>query len=729
MTIPPLTSCPSSTPGTSASVPHGDLAQVESFLQQAEPTPANPIRIVLRALRGRWLLAGLACMSFGVVFALVGYRATRPSYQTSGLVRVSPIAARILYQNDDNQLLPMFESFATAQISYLKSRPVLERALMDSRLAQAGWSNRPDDLVRLGDALKVERKDRSELITVSAQSIDSMIAMSLVNAVLDAYEDIYGENAEQKVSVKEQRLFSRESELESQLKDIDRRMLEIGHEHGIESIVKAHERKLAQLEEKDQKLVEIGGSIAQQEGSDAKGASIDAGDAGIIRLTVLDQAMADLMLDRARRSAALVTLRDRYQDSHPKVRQLSGEIVAIEQAIQERREQLSLLGKTGVLSGTGMEEGAKTVDQLKQLRTELEGSRNILAQEAVDLNRKKLLLSLLADERGQIRSMLEEIRRGLEQVRVESRSTLPGRIEVAVRASAPTKPIADMRVAFAAGGGAAGIVLGLLSVVLMSMLQQRVRYSEDLDEFEHRAPRLAVLPDLKQVAPVGDDRIRRGLCDLRNQLQLRSRGGARRVIAVTSIGDGAGRTTVATGLAEAFAISGMRTAIIDADWLQSKVTEHYSLGNTKGLRDAIGCDRQEVEQHAVGTNKLWIVPIGQDPAVADASTSWGSLQRVLSATATDRDVIIIDAGNWDAQLTARLTVAIADQTLFVIPRGQALSPVRTAIGQIHLQRPGQLFTVVNCAAPDDPALPSVVTTLPAFRSTESSAGTARSNAS
>lgn len=716
MNPPSITSCQTPSHGNEAGVPLGDLARVESFLQQAEPMPANPIRIVMRALRGRFLLASFLCLLLGGALALAGYRATRPSYQTAGLVRVSPLAAKILYQNDDNQLMPLFESFVTAQVAYLKSRPVLERALTDPRLAEAGWGNGPDDLARLNEALKVERKDRSELITVTAQSVDRMVAMSMVNAVLDAYEAIYGEKAEQKVSVKEQRLYSRESELESQLKEIDRKMLDIGKEHGTESIVKAHERKLAQLEEKDQKVVDIAASIAQQEASGARGASIDAGDGEITRLTVLDQAMADLLLDRARRSATLATLRDRYQENHPKVRQLSGEIAAIEQAIQSRREQLSLLGKTGVIAGTGAKEEAKTIDQLKQLKIELEASRSMLSQEAVELNQKKQMLSALADERGQIRSMLEEIRRGLEQVRVESRSTLPGRVEVAVRASQPTKPVTDRRAVFATGGGAAGVVLGLIGVVLMSILRQRVRYSDDLDEFEHRAPRLAVLPCVKHEVPADDERIRMALCDLRNQLQLRSRSGNCRVIAVTSIGSEAGRTTVATGLAEAFALSGLRTTIVDADWAQSEVTRRYSLGESKGLRDAIACDRHEIEQHAAGANKLWIVPIGRDSHVADASTSWGSLQRVLSATATERDVIIIDAGGWDAQLTARLTVAIADITLVVIPRGQAISPVRTAIGQMHLLHPGQLFTVLNHADRNDPALSSVLMKLPEFRS-------------
>src|SRR4051812_38226328 len=76
----------------------------------AEPaegeSQANPLLVVHRLLRGRYLWAvalGLVGLIGG---GIGGYLATKPTYQSAGLVRVRPTLPRVLYENDQNSMLP-----------------------------------------------------------------------------------------------------------------------------------------------------------------------------------------------------------------------------------------------------------------------------------------------------------------------------------------------------------------------------------------------------------------------------------------------------------------------------------------------------------------------------------------------------------------------------------------------------------------------------------------------
>ena len=74
-------------------------------------------------------------------------------------------------------------------------------------------------------------------------------------------------------------------------------------------------------------------------------AARDLDHAALQRATLLDNALASMMVERSQRMAAIETLKGRYQPDHPRLRDATVELSTLEGAIAERREQIAMLAE------------------------------------------------------------------------------------------------------------------------------------------------------------------------------------------------------------------------------------------------------------------------------------------------------------------------------------------------------------------------------------------------
>ena len=111
------------------------LAQVRDFIDADEAPPAlDPIGIARRALRGRERRVALMTLLVALLAAIMAYLAIKPSYQSSGMLRVLPREGKILYSDSDDSRLRLYDAFVTAEMQLLSSRPTLEAALQHLQL-------------------------------------------------------------------------------------------------------------------------------------------------------------------------------------------------------------------------------------------------------------------------------------------------------------------------------------------------------------------------------------------------------------------------------------------------------------------------------------------------------------------------------------------------------------------------------------------------------------------
>src|ERR1700683_95739 len=84
-------------------------------------------RLILRALRGRYRLTLMLALLAGTIGAAIGWFWAGPLYRSEGMVRIASALPAVIQQTDQNQPIPMFESFMQAQQELVTSRNVLDK--------------------------------------------------------------------------------------------------------------------------------------------------------------------------------------------------------------------------------------------------------------------------------------------------------------------------------------------------------------------------------------------------------------------------------------------------------------------------------------------------------------------------------------------------------------------------------------------------------------------------
>jgi hypothetical protein len=377
----------------------------------------------------------------------------------------------------------------------------------------------------------------------------------------------------------------------------------------------------------------------------------------------------------------------------------------IDEAIEDRRNQLSTLGTTGTLTKSGSADKPDSLDDLKSLRDRFVARRDDIQQEARDLNDRLIRLEFFRKERDESRLLLDETRRALEQVRVESRHSLPGTVEIKSRGNVPAGPASNKRLAFAMAGGGFGSFSGIAAVVAFGFVFRRYRYTDDLSAGRPEADLVGVLPVVREGQPDRDPAFARAIHRLRINLQLKSRhhrGG--QIIVVTGPRRGAGSSTTALALAGAFNQARQQTVLVDADFTEAQLTTRLGLTGVAGVREALLDGHLNGQLPEGPTGVLRTLPLGAADHFSDEHVSHRPLADLCQQLRSRCDQVIVDVGPLSERLVARLAAALADQVLFVVPAGEAAGTVDPVLDELARLAPGRVHSILNSAAADDPLI-------------------------
>ena len=457
------------------------LGEIRDFIETDAPSPVDPLGIIVRTVRGRVFSIGWITAVAGLLLAILAWLAISPGYQSTGVLRILPREAKLLYADADDSRLRLYDAFTNAEVHLMQSRPVLEAAWheLHERFhgSPAQTFTMPKDSGELARLFSIT--NRKGLVTVAAKSGDPVLSAAAVNAVLGAYE-AHKEAARNRVNeVRRSELEERESQLAGTLERLDARYHEIGGEHDLTSLSKAHIAKTAQLELLEERIGELGNTIAQFQRTGAVGAD-DIRNAEIQRALLLDQAMAEMTYERASRLAQLATLRSRYRPTHSKIVTAELELTTLEDAIAERRDQITTLGNVGALTGGTSQSSEQSLDELESVRQKLLERRVVLSNEAGELIGKLVQMRRVVAEQKRVVELLDETKQALDEVIVESQAGLSRTIEIIADAKVPDRPIDDKRKPMAFGAAFFGSMATVVGFILMTLLNPRARYSDDL---------------------------------------------------------------------------------------------------------------------------------------------------------------------------------------------------------------------------------------------------------
>lgn len=662
--------------GETAQIGNQALWQVQNFVEAEAAAPVNPVKTVLRLMRGRWLKVVFTSAVCGIAFALIAFNLMKPAFESQGLVRLVAKEPKILYADNDDSRLRLYDAFVSAEATYLQSQQVLSRAhdLLLEDLDENGAAVSPPALKDLGDALTVNKL--KGLISVTAKSADPAQSQRMVNALLRGYTDLQTRQSDSRQTLRARELEARVQELSAKQFALSEELLAIGEEYDASSLAKAHLTKVTQLEELDIRIAELTNTLVEMEASDGA-LDADTGDMEIKRATLLDRAMADMVFERAKRAAELEKLQLRYMPEHPKVATLAASLRVIDEAIETRRRLIATLGKTGAITGTDGAEKSQSLAELQALKRKLMNRRNDLSEEAKMLNSKLIQLKRINAEQSQISGMLAETRRILDQVLLESRNSMPGTIEILSRGSLPSVPASDKRKQFAALGLMAGAGMAAVIMLLLRQLAPTLTYSDDL---------AGSLPPSVEATTLPPSPVAAHAAAFVSDMQLHAgwRRDGTNVVSLTRFSDQS--HIPATMIAAAAASQGLRTLLVCA--------AEDGAGDGVGFAGSVAGHADADPTHIEGYDYL-----GYGRGAAANGYSLQAARDWLQKTAQHYDLILIYSGVAERHYSTRIMPRLADISVAAVGPGDEKRLVRRFFSQSQNLMP--LFVE---ARPEDPGL-------------------------
>ncbi len=657
------------------------LASVQDFV--SEESNNNPLSFLLRQIKGRVHKLVLPAIVAGLLFGAVGYSLKAPTYETNGLIKISATQSSILKEEQHSGRSKHFDTFVEGELRYLKSHEVANEVIQTLQKEY----NQEITVKKLNDLIKVKR-DKS-LISLTATGEDKDYVTLVLDTMISSYLRLHHNQFRDRRNYREQELLVREAELLKDLELVNQQMLEVGGAYGVATLLKAHVIKVEQLEELDQRISDLRNQILELEtiGEDA---NLDSIATEIKRSILRDHALADMVYDQSTRAATLMRLESRYQNDHPKVVAAASELKVMTDLINERRKQITALSRTGVRAEGSAPE--QNVPQLKVLLQRLLSRQDSLSEEAKSLNEKLIQLEFLNKESNAIRVLLDETRRILDEVRVESRNALPGVVEIMYRPEKPVEPIKDKRKIFALLGGIVGAMFVSALVIFGWLLKPTVRHEEDILDI---GAGTSVLGSLPLMFDVSDESYQQAILSLRNQIQLLrahpfDENRRARCIAVTGCSASTPVKQTAYAVAESFQVCGLKTLFIEAD-LVNRIESHEAV---PGWWEAL--TGKKVQAQSV--RGLDVLPIGQAGAKSDGAVSLTRVKSAIDHFASDYDVIILDTGSYAGHLSTEIIASQTDINVLLVDAGSSTGKARQISHRLSLHSNNPIQVVLSSAA-------------------------------
>ncbi|MGD1916830.1 MAG: GumC family protein [Phycisphaerales bacterium] len=636
----------------------------------------NPIMLVHRALRGRYLLAIAIGMVLAIPGALVGYKLMPPVYTSEGRITIDPTRPVVLYENEINDAITGFESFVRSQSNTLRSPRVLQDAA--NRLVDDGHlPPNPANWVRLQSATQVAVGRGSRDMRVLVTMRDPRLAERTAAMILASYIEIAEQEAEgvwtNQINAVREILDTARLDRESALAEARR----IAEEKGTIDLERRRlfvQEQLELLEREIQDLEIDRPPVPEFEGtSDSEQSRRELTDD---ELAEIDPDLGSLHAQRRAIEQRMTALLARVTERHPDYLAAVDERESVQVLIAQRTAELRELDLAFVSAG-GF--GGQRLQALKAIKEERITESRELAKAARDIE-------AFREEARLAQERIDLATRRAESLRTEQQAAREGRIRISQQAEVPFGPSEDRRKPLAAMGAAGGFGFSLFAFTAYGFLRPRYRYVADLEDEPASPPVLGLVPQVADGKIEGDDAAQAGVHQIRSLLESMSQPGHGRVIVITSATAAEGKSTLAAALAASMAHAGRRTLLVDGDLVGRGVSSRLAARELLGLSDFVargGEGASECIHEVEGRKNLELMPAGIAEGFEAEQLSSQAVEDMVQGIRQKYDAVVIDTGPILGSLEANAAVAQADQVVLVVSRGQNARLVKLAIERLH----------------------------------------------
>lgn len=703
---------------------------------------ASPTELIASILRFKWTIALISILVSAPVIALIWTQIV-PEYHARAEVRVRPIIPRLVFNTEDNGMIPLYESFVNTQVSLMRSPTVLQRVLDQQAVQQTQWyqstpttflqrvrASHTPPMERLRESLSVRPRPRTEIIDVSFNDPSSTEAKTIVNAVLDQYimytelrsdatrDEIYKQLVQQRNTLR--------GEISGQEMVIADRRKSLGT-GAPEELVASKRLHLDQLQVNlsalQQSIAILEWDIKQLGQGDANDVTADADAvAEADRQKAYYEDTEWRQLDLNIRTLEHQMGNSVYGARHPNRIKLQKDVEFARTLLQEREAQLQELWENRANtmavnplgSGNPAEmQGAQARNALAYRLSRTRHEERLLLDElarqreefgSVFANAQMLMKENLEMERK--RELLGAVQQRIDQKDMER--NVAGSIEVLTPAFSSTTPEKDRRVVYTAMSLFLGLGLGAGAAFLRATRNQAIRAAKDIPQ-PLRVPFLGHVPLVNATRAPG-----KALCDeleqnqfmliesirvLRTALLARLNGRSGATVLVTSANEGTGKSSFTIVLGRSLAQAGRKVLMIDTDFHKVTLSKRFDLTAEPGFVEALrNKTLAKLPIYATKTPGLDIMPAGNqngNETTFDEIAN-GAFKSCISRVRKQHhyDVILLDASPILPVADATILAGQVDGTILV-EREQISqrAHVLSAMGRLHSAGGTMLGTV------------------------------------
>ena len=558
-----------------APVLRSDVAVAADAEQPGDRAAPNPLRLIHSLLRGRYIVTFLLAAVLMAGGAVVGYRATVPIYQSTGLIRIKPTVPSGQPGGQDS-IMPAFEVFINSQVAFLRGERVTTKAMEDPAWQERRPGLSPQAMAAFRGSLDVGSTGGSEMVQVSFKDADPGVAMVAVKCVIKSYLELFGSAETEGSAERLTKLRVLRIEQSNLLRSKNASMATVaGTDFDPESLEKMYVHCLAELHKCEADWNEAQRLLAGNDTSPAdkkpgRGSATQPALLTPEEIASVDGGMHQLLADRRAAQLALALARVRLMSAHPQVTEAQQKLAIIDADIEAYAERYEQSRALVVRDGEAVPQNPGEL-VLFGLRTKERNLRRLYDESAAKtklLGQKVVSIQSLKREADAIKQMLDETNDAIRHL--EFQASFGGRITTVSEGDRPLEPLLDKRKKLAGAGAFGGGALGVVLMLGIGLLNRRLVTVQDAHLAMHRFDRvLGVLPHVAGDGGDPDEAATAAHCvhHIRTLLQLEPGLPERRVFAITSPSPGDGKTTLAIALGMSFASCGARTLLLDCDMI------------------------------------------------------------------------------------------------------------------------------------------------------------------
>ncbi|HWU17071.1 MAG TPA: Wzz/FepE/Etk N-terminal domain-containing protein [Devosia sp.] len=630
------------------------------------------VRLIIASVIVVVTLAGLVTFSFTPIYSATALILVDPSRKNlldpdaqigSGVSDSARIDSEVEILRSDNVLLKVIEAEnLTSDVELGASLSLRERILTLLRLYEPQPPTAAEALHQvlnnLRNAVSIQRRGLTYLISVQGRSPDSGQAARIANAVAGAY-------IEDQVAAKVASTLSSRDILQARIQQardaitasesafdgfIDGNVARIATEIGRPDLVQTRQQ-IAQLEANRR---------ARSQQADAAQADLASADWDALVASLQSSALAELARQRSELAGRPAT----------EVTDLSEQLAALDIRLRDTAS-VEVAGLRNAITAAQQQE-AELRQQLRQsvldsalpaaILTDLYGLRQ---NAELARNQYQLLLSRLQDLETQADLQVADSR-------IVSPALPPQFPDF------PNRPLIMALAGLVAIG--LGIALAFLYENFIGGFTSEAQLGSVLKTRVASAiPRQKARPDKESLAnlmvaaplSVFAESVRRLRATLQQTLrskepQAEDKG---RVIMISSTAPGEGKTTLALSLARSYALSGSRTLLIDCDLRKPSLHRHLGLEPSHGLLEFLDGNEREGLTPIISadtmTDATFIVGAHRSDVPTDQLLTGQSFARLMRAARHTFDVVILDTPPVGPVVDALYVAPVADVIVFV----------------------------------------------------------------